>query len=389
MSSIHKIPTKHVEVGMFVSEKTPGIEKTGLKKRGLISKEKTLHRLRSSDVREVYIDTSKGKSSTFSSPVVKNEPPSEPTVAYEEERVRAEAVYGEARSLVGSLISDVKMGNAIEVGPVEELGREISDSVLANANALLCLSQIREKDKYLMEHSINVGILMGVFARHLGYQDDVLHQMVTGAILHDLGKVRVSDQILHKTGKLTDAEWKEMQNHVLYGEEVLMKSPGISDIAISICAQHHEKLNGKGYPRGLQNDDISMAGRMASIVDIYDAITADRCYHKGKSPNETMKILSRLGGEELDINLVYDFIRCMSVYPVGTMVELSNQCLGVVTIAHATRADRPTVKLFYDKQQRQYIRAKVIDLSSEAYLGLSITRAVDPNTLSVKVRNFI
>ena len=389
MSSIHKIPTKHVEVGMFVSEKTPGMEKTGLNKRGLISKEKTLHRLRSSDVREVYIDTSKGKSSTFSSPVVKNEPPSEPTVAYEEERVRAEAVYGEARSLVGSLIGDVKMGNAIDVGPVEELGREISDSVLANANALLCLSQIREKDKYLMEHSINVGILMGVFARHLGYQDDVLHQMVTGAILHDLGKVRVSDQILHKTGKLTDAEWKEMQNHVLYGEEVLMKSPGISDIAISICAQHHEKLNGKGYPRGLQNDDISMAGRMASIVDIYDAITADRCYHKGKSPNETMKILSRLGGEELDINLVYDFIRCMSVYPVGTMVELSNQCLGVVTIAHATRADRPTVKLFYDKQQRQYIRAKVIDLSSEAHLGLSIIRAVDPNTLSVKVRNFI
>jgi len=389
VSSIHKIPTKHVEVGMFVSEKTPGIEKTGLKKRGLISKEKTLHRLRSSDVREVYIDTSKGKSSTFSSPVVKNEPPSEPTVAYEEERVRAEAVYGEARSLVGSLISDVKMGNAIEVGPVEELGREISDSVLANANALLCLSQIREKDKYLMEHSINVGILMGVFARHLGYQDDVLHQMVTGAILHDLGKVRVSDQILHKTGKLTDAEWKEMQNHVLYGEEVLMKSPGISDIAISICAQHHEKLNGKGYPRGLQNDDISMAGRMASIVDIYDAITADRCYHKGKSPNETMKILSRLGGEELDINLVYDFIRCMSVYPVGTMVELSNQCLGVVTIAHATRADRPTVKLFYDNKQRQYIREKVIELSSEAHLGLSIIRAVDPNKLSMKVRNFI
>jgi len=194
VSSIHKIPTKHVEVGMFVSEKTPGMEKTGLNKRGLISKEKTLHRLRSSDVREVYIDTSKGKSSTFSSPVVKNEPPSEPTVAYEEERVRAEAVYGEARSLVGSLIGDVKMGNAIDVGPVEELGREISDSVLANANALLCLSQIREKDKYLMEHSINVGILMGVFARHLGYQDDVLHQMVTGAILHDLGKVRVSDK---------------------------------------------------------------------------------------------------------------------------------------------------------------------------------------------------
>lgn len=389
MSSIHRIPTKHVEVGMFVSETTPGLERTGLNKRGLISKPETLLRLQSSEILEIHIDTSKGKSSSFSSPVGANKDISQPTSEYSEERIRAEKIYGEARSLVGSLINDVKMGNGIEVGPVEELGQEISESVLANANALLCLSQIREKDKYLMEHSINVGILMGVLARYLGYQDDVLHQMVTGAILHDLGKVRVPDQVLHKTGKLTEAEWAEMQNHVLYGEEVLMKSPGISDIAISICAQHHEKLNGQGYPRGLKDDQISMAGRMASIVDIYDAITADRCYHKGKSPNETMKILARLGREELDKDLVYQFIRCMSVYPVGTMVELSDSRLGVVTIVHPKRPDRPTVSVFYNMKQREYIRAKAIDLASKVNEGLSVSRAVDPNVLNMKVRNFI
>ena len=389
VEAVRKIPIEHVEIGMYVSDATPGLAQTGLNRRGLISKPDTLRTLQSSGIAEIYIDTSKGKSSPYSSPIQASEPDIEPTADYDEERIRAERVYGEARSLVGSLINDVKMGNAIEVGPVEELGQEISESVLANSNALLCLSQIRAKDKYLMEHSINVGILMGVFARFLNYETAELHQMVTGAILHDLGKVRVPDQILHKTGKLTDSEWQEMQNHVLYGEEVLLKSKGISDIAISICAQHHEKLNGKGYPRGLKSNEISTYGRMASIVDIYDAITADRCYHKGKSPNDSMKILSKLGREELDKNLVYQFIRCMSVYPVGTMVELSDGRLGVVIQVHPKLPDRPCVSAFYDRKQRCYIKAKVIDLSEAEGAAYSIAKAHDPNVLNMKVRNFI
>ena len=213
---------------------------------------------------------------------------------FEEERQRAEQIYSEARSLVNTLVNDVKMGKAIEVGPIETLAHEVGESLFNNCNALLCLSQIREKDQYLLEHSINVGVLMGVFARFLGYESDTLHQLITGAILHDIGKIRVPDHVLNKAGRLTDQEWEEMRNHVLYGEEVLLKSEGISDIALSICAEHHEKLNGAGYPRKLKAEQISVYGRLASVVDIYDALTADRVYHKGRSPFEGMRILSSL-----------------------------------------------------------------------------------------------
>lgn len=374
---------------MFVSEQTPDLERTGLNSRGMISREATVEKLKLSGVKEIYIDTSKGKVSTYSSPVLNSPSPVPPRVELQEERKRAEKVYGEARSLMGNLIANVKLGKPIEVGPVEDLAEEISGSVLANSNALMCLSQIREKSKYLLEHSINVGILMGVFARYLGYEGDALHQMVTGALMHDIGKIRVPDHILNKQGKLTDVEWKEMQSHVLYGEEVLMKSKGITGIAMAICAQHHEKLSGGGYPRNLKGDQISTVGRIASIVDIYDAITADRCYHNGKSPFSTMKILVDLAKKDLDKNLVYQFVRCVGIYPVGTLVELENKTLAVVEQTDVQKPDKPIVKVFFDVKQRGYTQEKLVDLADPKLDGLSIIKAHNPDELKIKVRDVI
>ncbi|WP_370979316.1 HD-GYP domain-containing protein [Agaribacterium sp. ZY112] len=388
MTDVYRIPTQKVELGMFVSEQTPNLQATGLNSRGLISRAETLKKLKASGIAEIYIDISMGKGSSFAVPVLTNRADLKLKAPLEKERKRATKVYNEARSLVGNLVKDVKMGKAIEVGPVEELADEMCDSVLTNANALLCLSQIREKDQYLLEHSINVGILMGVFCRYLGYERNDLHQLVTGALLHDIGKVRVPYNILNKSGKLTDEEWQLMRNHVLYGEEVLTKSEGISDIALSICAQHHEKVSGGGYPRSLEGEQITTAGRLASIVDIYDAITAERCYHKGKSPFETMRILSELAGESLDKTLVYQFIRCMSVYPVGTLVELSNGCLAVVIQPSDKRPDQPMVKSFFNLRMRQFESEKVLDLSSRS-CALKIVKAHDADALNIRVRDYI
>ncbi|WP_096084837.1 HD-GYP domain-containing protein [Agaribacterium haliotis] len=388
MTSIHRIPTGHVELGMFVSEQTPNLEQSGLNSRGLISRKETLAKLKASGIAEIYIDTNRGKASSYSEPVQSANVAQKPELSLAEEWQRADKVYGEARSLVGNIVKDVKMGKAIEVGPVEELADEMCNSVLANANALLCLSQIREKDQYLLEHSINVGILMGVFCRYLGYEREQLHQAVTGAILHDVGKIRVPYHILNKEGKLTDDEWVEMRNHVLYGEEVLLKSEGISDIALSICAQHHEKVAGGGYPRGIDHAQITTYGKLASIVDIYDAITAERCYKKGKSPFETMRILSSLAGDSLDKALVYQFIRCMSVYPVGTLVQLSNGRLGVVVQPHDRQPDRPQVKTFFNLKLRQYEADRIVDLSN-LELGIKIVKAHDAEALKIKVRDYI
>jgi HD-GYP domain-containing protein (c-di-GMP phosphodiesterase class II) len=228
------VAIEHLELGMYVSDTTPGLKAAGLNSRGLISREETLAKLVASGVAEVYIDPTKGKNSRFALPLAADAASLKPKHSVAKERSNAESIYSQARSLVGNLMRDVKMGNSIDVGPVEDLADEINSSVINNANALVCLSQIREKNQYLLEHSINVGILMGVFTRFLGYSEKRRHQFVTGALLHDIGKIRVPNNILDKPGKLNDDEWAEMRRHVAYGEEVLAKSvlktyPGLVD----------------------------------------------------------------------------------------------------------------------------------------------------------------
>ena len=388
MSRIRRIALDKLEIGMYVSDRTKGIAGGTLNERGIIKYQHTLDKLRQKPLAEVFIDVEKGKDSVFSMPADPNTPPYKSSVPLAEERERAEAIHNEALGLVDDLIHDVKLGKAVDVAPMEELANEISGSVFNNRNALLCLSQIREKDRYLLEHSVNVGILMGLFSRHLGYDDHTVHQLITGALLHDIGKILVPDEILNKPGKLTDDEWTEMKRHVVYGQQVLLKSEGISDIALAICGQHHERLDGSGYPLGIKSEELSIYGRLAAIVDVYDAVTAKRVYHDGMPPSVAMKRLIEWSDNHLDRTLVYDFIRCMSVYPVGTLVELDNGKLGVVIETRTGLPDSPVVRLFYNMRHKHHEKITVLDLS-KPLVETKIIGAHDPKELDIALGDFL
>lgn len=373
---------------MYVSANTPGLASAGVLEKGMIRRENTITKLRNHNIGEIYIDVDKGKDSYFALPVLDHPINLEPTVDLEKEKIRAEKIYGEATGLVGSILTNVKLGKAIEIGPVEDLAYEINNSVLRNPNALLCLSQIQDKDKYLLEHSINVGILIGVFARYLGYDRETVHHLVTGGLLHDIGKIRVPYNVLNKPGKLTDEEWLIMRKHVEYGVEALDKTKGIHPISAQICALHHEKLDGTGYPKKLKGDEISVYGRLASVVDIYDAVTAVRVYHEGRNPFKAMKLLHEMAGNHLDKDLVYSFIRCMSVYPVGSVVELSNGKVGVVITARQGTPDQPVVRVFFNMRLKHHESPTTIDLA-KPQVDLRIVGIHEAQTLGIDVNNFL
>lgn len=388
MSFIKRIPIGKLELGMYVSDQTPGIGDGELRTKGFIRRWETVDKLAARGLDEIFIDIHKGIDSPFALPVNVGAANITARVALEEERQQAQKVYAEARGLVNSLLRDVKMGKPINIEPVEKLADDINNSVLNNPNALLCLAAIREKDQYLLEHSINVGILMGVFTRFLGYEDELTHQLVTGALLHDIGKIRVPNQILNKPGKLSESEWIEMKRHVVYGQEVLLNSRGVSDVTLSICGMHHERLDGSGYPMGLPDRDINNYGRLAAIVDVYDAITATRVYHKGRPPADAMKFLTELSGHHLDRKLVGLFVRCMSVYPVGTLVELDNGKLGVVIATDPRHPDSPTVRVFYNNRHKHYEKPQVLDLG-QSRVENKIVGVVDPDDYQFILNDFI
>ena len=401
---IKKIRIDQLAPGMYIADlNNHWVPRNNASRSGLIKDQAVVDKVRQLGVTELHIDTDKGKDCPEGIPVdAMKQLQAEQfrTIAeqsggnglartpLEKERERAEKTYHLARKTINTVLDDIKNGKAIDSNAVDDTAAELVASLDANENALACLSHIRSKDEYLLEHSINVGLLLGIFAKSKRMPSAHIQQLVSGGILHDIGKILVPDEILHKPGKLEAEEWAEMQRHVTYGEQILDITAGLSDLTRSICRLHHERLDGSGYPRKLPAEEITQEGRMAAICDVFDAITADRVYHTGMAPNEALKKLIAWSVFHLDKQLVYEFIRCLSVYPVGTLVELSNGRAGVVIEANRREPTQPLVKVFFNTRSNVQVAPKVVNLASKK-IDVKIINTLDARALKLDIKPFM
>ena len=184
-----------------------------------------------------------------------------------------------------------------------------------------------------------------------------------GGLLHDVGKARVPDTILNKPAKLTDAEFEQMKSHVVQSVVVLQQNPGVSATALAVAGQHHERYDGTGYPNKLVGQDITLHGQMAAIVDVYDAISSDRVYHKGMAPTQALKKLLEWSDHHFDPALVQAFIRSIGIYPTGTLVRLESGRLGVVVEQNEGNLLEPMVRVFYHAGKQYYLPPEMVDLA--------------------------
>ncbi|EWH10442.1 metal dependent phosphohydrolase domain-containing protein [Catenovulum agarivorans DS-2] len=389
------IPLSEVKVGMYVIEVTKQTGQVAVKTSGWVKKPEVIQVLRKKGVVEVAIDPDKSiqadkdqsrvditqhRQSTERKDTIK------PTkVALEMKK--AKKLYSEALDLQNKVINGIKQGHALDIEPIKELTSQLIDSIFRNEEALACMTRIRDKDAYLYEHSLNVSILMAMFAKHLQFSDKEIEQLAQSAFLHDIGKVLVPDEVLHKPSRLTEDEFEIMKKHVEYGVETLQQSQGISDECIKTVSLHHEKLNGCGYPKGLEDEHITQAGRMLTIVDIYDAMTAERVYKKGMTPSAAFKIMLSMAPAEIDANLLQQFIKCMGIHPVGTLVLLNSGKLAIVTQANRINPLQPVVKVFYNTKHKRYSEIKDIDLS-KSNCTESIDKAVKPEQFGIELMKF-
>ncbi|MGC8120354.1 HD-GYP domain-containing protein [Marinobacter sp. VGCF2001] len=400
---IKRIPISALKVGMYITDlNNDWIPHNSQRKRGLIKREETIEKIRKLGVQYIYIDASKGADSQDSEPAIEVDQRNEAalqdsgalrpgltvTVPLAEEIVIAQQVHRQAQGLVGNFMNDIKIGGAIDIAPIHQLADELQNSVFRNANALSCLGRIREKDNYLLEHSVNLSVLMSLFGNYRKLAPDILHQTIVGALLHDLGKILTPDEILHKPGRLSPEEFEVMKLHARHSRDILASTEGIGEITVITAAQHHEKLDGSGYPEGLKGDEITEYGRMVAITDVYDAITADRVYHKGMTPTQGLKKLLEWSGDHLDPVLVKQFIRCVGLYPIGSMVLLESGRLGVVVETNDADQRLPVVRVMYHTRFRLPIAVETIDLARPGNQD-RIVRAVDPEDYKLDVRKFL
>lgn len=400
---IKRVPVSALRVGMYVTDlNNDWIPHNTRNRRGFIRTDFTIEKIRQMGVEYVYIDAGKGLDSPDGEPaqevdarnaarldaVSELKPVHQARKPLEEELVVAQRIHSEAQGLVNNVFQDIKLGHAIDVTPIHVLAEELQHSVFRNPNALSCLGRIREKDNYLMEHSINLSVLMSLFGKSMGHSTEVLHQTIVGALLHDIGKILIPEEILHKPGQLSAEEFEVMKAHARHSRDILLTTKGIGELTVLTAAQHHERLDGSGYPEGLRGEEISIHGRMVAIADVYDAITADRVYHRGMTPTQGLKKLLEWSGSHLDPELVRQFIRCIGLYPVGSLVLLESGRLGVVVESNDDDHRLPVVRVMYHTRFRMPITVETLNLARPGNQD-RINRAVDPAEFRIDVRKFL
>jgi len=257
---------------------------------------------------------------------------SEPSVIpFDEELPTARHVYLAAKTIVQNAMHDTRLGRAINVEAVNQVVSDMADSIFRNPDALSSLSRLKRFDEYTFYHSVNTALLAMSLGRSLGFDRSALHVAGVGTLLHDIGKMKVPLEVLNKPGRFEAHEMEIMKQHVLRGVEVLAGTTGLGDSYIQPALEHHERVNGTGYPHQRAKNEISQFGLITAVVDIYDAMTSDRCYHKGRPSHEVLQLLYRLSLDgHLDSMLVQRFIQVVGIYPVGSIVELNTGETGIV-----------------------------------------------------------
>ncbi|MBK4738912.1 HD-GYP domain-containing protein [Noviherbaspirillum pedocola] len=312
------------------------------------------------------------------------------TASLSDELGRARALIAQASRLVQDLAQDVRLGKVIQLDRVEPAVEGIVDSITRNPNALLVLLQLKKKDDYTFLHSVSVCALLVAFCRFMGMPGEVTYQAGLGGLLHDIGKAEVPDAILNKPGRLTPEEFEVIKAHPKDGHAILARVAGLSSIALDITLRHHERCDGNGYPEGLSGPEISDLAKMAAVVDVYDAITSERCYHQGMPPAQALSRMLEWSKTQLSDEHVRAFIRCIGIFPSGSLVRLASGRLGVVTAQNPNNLLAPVVNVFFHTRSNTYIPPEQVDLSAPGIAERErIVCAECPDTWRVDPHRFL
>jgi putative nucleotidyltransferase with HDIG domain len=378
---IQKIDVSQLQLGMYVQDlNCSWMDHPFLRRSFLLDSAEDLATIRGIGVRDVLIDTLKGLSPqpqpvrTPAQPVAevaqaKSE--AAPRMEVAEELSRAKQVFERTGQVVRDVMHDVRLGKAVQVSGIEAVVEDITASVARNSGALLSLVRLKDADDYTFLHCVAVGTLMVTFARSLDLDPETVRQAGIGGLLHDVGKMSIPDVILNKPGRLTDEEFAVIRRHPSEGHRLLVDAGTVGDIPRDITLHHHERMDGSGYPERLPGERISLLAKMAAIVDVYDAITSDRCYHKGVVPTTGLAKLFEWSEGHFERGLVQKFMQTVGIYPTGTLVRLQSGRLAVVIEQCPASLITPVVRVCYSTKSNAYVPPERIELahSSDRIVG--------------------
>ena len=273
------------------------------------------------------------------------------TASFDEAIAPAREVYREIETAMQAVMDGLASKHEISVEAIRAVASELVECVAVNHEAMMWLTRMRQQNVRTYMHSVEVAVYMVTFGRHLGFPRDQLENFCVTGLLLDVGMTRIDNALIERNGPLSEAEVAEVRKHVDYGLEILDKSPEIHPSVREAIAEHHERIDGSGYPRGLQGHQMSFAGRMAAIADSFAALTTQRPYAEPLSAFNAMKVLFSCANKLYEEPLIEQFVQAIGLFPVGSLVELSSGEVAAVVSHNKVRRLKPRVLILTDPEK--------------------------------------
>jgi putative nucleotidyltransferase with HDIG domain len=304
-------------------------------------------------------------------------------VVSEEETPRE--VYRQALSVVESVCEDVRMGRRPKSHHAISTVQKMVGAVISKPYTLLAMSLLKDYDNYTFTHSVNVSVISLTVGRACNLPEAQLRLLGLGGMLHDLGKMSIDHAIISKPGLLSGAEWRKMKEHPFHGVEIASKMADIPTEVLDIIQQHHLGFDRKGYPASSLTGDISPLVHMVTMADAFDAMTTLRCYQKPFTPKQALDQLQQMSGGHLHPEYVQKFTEFLGPYPVGSLVRLKNDEIGLVVDCNHLGENSLKLKLIITADGRRLSDTPEFDLPDSR----EVLAEVDPLLRGIRIENYL
>lgn len=308
----------------------------------------------------------------------------------QQQMAHAKKIHEQIRSYLDQLYLDVNKTDTVDTNKAKEVVSNLVTNILATPDTSEWLTHIKNRDEAIALHSVNVCIHAINFGRFLGLSEDELNNLGLGALLHDIGKIKIPMNLLRKTGKLSKEECSLFKAHPFLGYELLKEQDDLPIEALDIVREHHERFDGQGYPSAKKGDQISYYARIVALVDVFDAMTSDFPYHDGINIQSALTELYKNSAGQFDPKLLEAFIQYMGTYPVGSIVELSTGHTAVVIKNNKSRPLKPVIGLVLNRHNEPYKEIRLINLDNDFVQNgkphkVEITHILEPDAHDIDV----
>ncbi len=346
---MRKVGLDSLKPGTRLAKSIFSVEGRVLLAAGVVMRQAYINKLRDNGVFELYIEDEISKD-IFSRDIIR------------------EQTRMEARAIVKEAMDNYVFSKSINLDRVRSTVNAIISQLLQDRDIVINLTDIKTIDDYTFAHSVNVCVLSLLTAIEVGFKGDRLRELGIGSLLHDIGKLRIPEQLLKKPTQLNADEFEEIKKHTVYGYDILREQKGIGITPAVIALSHHERFDGSGYPLGIKGRDVQQPARIVAVADVYDALTSDRVYRRRLRPHEVLEYMTTIAVDHFDMSAMNGFVKYVALYPAGSGVVLNTRERGIVVENNPSRPTRPLVRIILDRHFRKLKKSRHIDLSEETGL---------------------